>query len=125
MQKIILIGNLTRDPEKIEGQKLCKLNVAVNENYEKDGKKVVEYFTIAVWNSLAENCLKYLKKGSKVCVEGKIQTRTWEKDGEKKYITEVYAEMVEFLSAKSQKKTEEVKAKQQTITPIDDDSIPF
>lgn len=119
-----LIGNLTNNPEKVEGtnKTLCKLNIAVNANYtEADGTRPVQFFNVAVWGVLADNCLKYLKKGSKVAVVGKLQTRSWEsKEGEKHYTTEIVANEVEFLSSPKEK-TSEVK----NATPIDDEGLPF
>lgn len=119
-----LIGNLTNNPEKVEGtnKTLCKLNIAVNANYtEADGTRPVQFFNVAVWGVLADNCLKYLNKGSKVAVVGKLQTRSWEgKEGEKRYTTEIVANEVEFLTSPKQK-TSEVK----NATPIDDEGLPF
>lgn len=119
----ILVGNLVKEPEKIdlEGKTLCKLNIAVNENYtDKDGKRPVQYFDIVVWGALAENCVKYLTKGSKIAVVGKSQTRVWEtKEGEKRYAREVVASEIEFISSKKDKTPEGAK-------PIDaPDGMPF
>ena len=108
----ILIGNLTKEPEKVEttGEKtLCKLAIAVNENYtDKDGNRPVQYFDIVVWGTLADNCIKYLGKGSKIAVLGKAQTREWtNKEGEKRYAREVVASEIEFLSTKKGEKPAE------------------
>lgn len=119
-----LIGNLTNNPEKVEGtnKTLCKLNIAVNANYtEADGTRPVQFFNVAVWGVLADNCLKHLNKGSKVAVVGKLQTRSWEgKEGEKHYTTEIVANEVEFLTSPKQKASEVKNA-----TPIDDEGLPF
>lgn len=99
MNITMLVGNLTRDPEKVEGQDLTKFTIAVNENFTKaDGTRPVQYYNVAVWNKLSQNCLTYLKKGSKVAICGKFQTRSYEKDGEKKYVTEIVANEIEFIS---------------------------
>jgi len=119
-----IIGNLTKEPQKIEldGKSLCKLNIAVNENYTKDGERPSQFFSIAVWNKLAENCLKYLKKGSKIAVIGKIQNRTWEDDkGEKHYAQEIVATEIEFLSSPRAK--EDTPAEKEPIN--DTDVLPF
>ncbi|MBO7712074.1 MAG: single-stranded DNA-binding protein [Methanobrevibacter sp.] len=115
MQKFIGTGNLTRDVEKVSDN-LAKFTIAIPEDYEKDGERPVQFFTIICWNKLAENCLKYLTKGSKVLVEGKLQNRTYEQDGTKKYITEILAKSIEFLVTKKD---------EPKLTPIDDDKNPF
>lgn len=123
MNLSFIIGNLTKDPQKIETANVCKLNVAVNENFTKeDGTRPVQYFNVAVWNKLADICMKYLKKGSKVGVLGKIQNRSWEDDkGVKHYTQEIVASEIEFLS--TPKANDE--APKDTI-PIDDEEIlPF
>ena len=121
-----LIGNLTKQPEKIEGtqKSLCKFSIAVKENYtNKDGERPVNFFTIIVWGVLADNCVKYLKKGSKVGVVGKLQPRTWEDaDGNKKYATEIVASEIEFLSTKQDNGE---KPTTQNNNDYDDDNLPF
>lgn len=117
-----LIGNLSRDPEeiKVENSTLCKINIAVNENYtNRDGERPVQFFNVSVWGKLAENCLKYLKKGSKVGVVGKIQIRHWEDENNvKRSAIEVIANEIEFLS--SGKKEEKVEMQE-----IKDEDLPF
>lgn len=119
----ILVGNLVKDPDKIElnGKAMCKLNLAVNENYtDKDGNRPVQYFDIVVWGNMAENCIKYLTKGSKIAVIGKSQTREWEtKDGEKRYAREVVASDIEFISTKKKEDQPE------HTTQVDVDGLPF
>lgn len=121
MQQTLMIGNLTKEPENVEMQnnKLCKLVLAVNENYtNNNGEKVVQFFNVVVWNKLAENCLKYLHKGSKIAVLGRIQNRTWEDEkGMKKYAVEIVATDIEFLSPK---KEDSIK-----LTPVEDKDLPF
>lgn len=128
MNMSCLVGRLTKDPQEIEISKkdtrVCKLNLAVNENYTKeDGTRPVQFFNIAVWGKLAENCLKYLTKGSQISVIGKLQNRSWEDaDGIKRYAVEVVANEIEFLSIKKEEK--EDKEEKPKFTPIDDD-LPF
>ena len=105
MNKVILIGNLTRDPELSEtpnGVAVCKMSIAVNRDYENsDGQRDVDYFNITVWRGRAENCGKFLTKGSKIAVVGSLQNRSYEdKDNITRYVTDVVASDVEFLSAR-------------------------
>lgn len=131
MNVCYLCGNLTKGPEMIQGTEkpLCKFSIAVRENYTKeDGTRPSQFFNIAVWGKVGESCGKYLKKGSKVAVVGKIQNRSWEdKDGIKRYAIEIVASEIEFLS--TQKKDDEVKATPLTDEEVnkmlDDDGFPF
>lgn len=104
MNKAFLIGNLTRDPELSQttsGIAFCRFSIAINRSYSSaDGTKQVDYLPIICWRNQAENCGKFLKKGSKVGISGSIQTRSYEKDGEKRYVTEIVADEVEFLSTR-------------------------
>lgn len=97
-----LVGRLTTDPKKIEANEkvLCRFTLATNCNYTKDGERVTQFINVIVWGTKAENCLKYLTKGSLISVLGEIQTRNYEVDGEKKYSTEIVAKEIEFLSTK-------------------------
>ena len=105
MNSVILIGNLTRDPELrySTGQNqtaVCRFTVAVNDGF--GDRQRTSFIPIVVFGKTAENCDRYLKKGSKVCVNGKIQTGSYEKDGRTVYTTEVIANKyggVEFLSS--------------------------
>jgi single-strand DNA-binding protein len=102
----IILGNVGQAPElrKTEnGSSVTNFSVATNENWTgKDGQKQqrTEWHYIQVWGKLAEICAQYVKKGSKVYVEGKIQTRSWEKDGQKHYKTEINASTVQFLDSR-------------------------
>jgi len=101
MNKVILFGNLTRDPElrtTPSGQPVATLGLATNRRVKKDDQwqDVPEYHTIVVWGRQAETSAQYLKKGSQVLVEGRLQTRQWEKDGQKRYTTEVVSEQITF-----------------------------
>ena len=143
MNKVILIGNLARDPELIttnNGVSLCKFSLAVQRNFSaSDGEREADFLSIIVWRGQAENCYKYLKKGSKAAVSGSIQTRSYEgTDGTKRYITEIVADNVEFLSSKNAGSdgddersipSESVKKENKEVVdkfePIDDDNLPF
>ena len=102
INKAIVFGNLTRDPELRalpSGAQVCSFSIATNRTYKKaDGQKQeeVEFHNIVVFGRQAENCAQYLKKGSTAYVEGRIKTRSWEKDGVKHYKTEINADTVQF-----------------------------
>lgn len=103
MNKVMMIGNLTRDPELTQtgnGISLCRMSIAVNRPFANaSGEREADFFNVVVWRAQAENCQKFLHKGSKVGVSGYLQTRTVEgNDGTKRYFTEIVAEEVEFLS---------------------------
>lgn len=105
MNKVILIGRLTRDPELRQtptGAANCQFSIAVNRNFRnKDGVVEADFFNIVVWNKPAENIARYCSKGTQVCVEGRLQNRSYDaQDGTKRYVTEVIASNVEFLSSK-------------------------
>ncbi|MDY4677138.1 MAG: single-stranded DNA-binding protein [Candidatus Borkfalkiaceae bacterium] len=138
MNKVYLIGNLTRDPEVSEtgsGLTLCRFSIAVNRNYSSsDGERQTDFFNITVWRALAENCGKYLKKGSKVAVVGSLQNRSYEdKDGIKRNVTDIVANEVEFLSSKNSGEGDEDPAPRRSMPSkkpelevmTDDDTLPF
>jgi single-strand DNA-binding protein len=104
VNKAILVGNLGSDPEMRytpSGQGVCEFRVATNESWnDKNGQRQerTEWHRIVVWGKRAEVCSKYLSKGRSVYVEGRIQTRTYDdKEGNKRYITEIVAQDVQFL----------------------------
>ncbi|MDL2220495.1 single-stranded DNA-binding protein [Eubacteriales bacterium OttesenSCG-928-N14] len=102
MNKAILIGNLTRDPDlrmTNSGISVCTFSIAVQRRFANQaGERPADFFNIVTWRGLAENCGKYLKKGSKVGVCGSIQNRNYDAaDGTKRYVTEIVADEVEFL----------------------------
>ncbi len=123
MNKVILIGNLTKDPDKAttnSGIENSKFTVAVQRNFtNQDGERETDFINVVAWRGQAENCNKYLKKGRKVAVEGELRTRTYEAEGGKRYVTEVLAERVEFLS-----KLEDDN-KPMDLEPIEDSNLPF
>ena len=100
MNKTFIVGRLYKDPEKVEGQDMAKMVVSVKENYTKaDGTRPYTFFNVIVWNKMAENCIKYLKKGSMVGICGRTQNRSYDApDGTKRYISEIVAEDIEFLT---------------------------
>jgi single-strand DNA-binding protein len=108
VNKVILIGNLGKKPElryTPGGQAVAQFSVATNERWGgKDGQPAqerTEWHRIVVWGRTAENCAQYLDKGRSVYVEGRLQTREWtDKEGQKKYTTEIIAQTVQFLGGK-------------------------
>jgi single-strand DNA-binding protein len=102
LNKAFIIGNLTRDPELKalpSGTKVCSFSIATNRIYkDKDGNKqeATEFHNITAFSKLGELAGQYLKKGQQVLVEGRIQTRSWETNGEKKSRTEIVADNIQF-----------------------------
>lgn len=136
MVKVWLTGNLTKDPELTKtanGISVCKFSVAVQRKYANaNGEKEVDFLNIVAWRGLADNCNKYLRKGNKCGIVGSIQTRSYDAaDGTKKYLTEIIAEEIEFLSSKTENENKpqtESQKKQEVMkdfTPIDDSQLPF
>lgn len=135
MNKVILVGNLTRDPELSEtpnGVPVCRFAIAVSRDYANaSGTRETDFFNITVWRGRAENCGKYLKKGNKVAVVGSLQNRSYEdKDGIKRNVTDVIANEVEFLTPKSAQGDMEEdavapKKERPELQAIDDNQLPF
>ena len=132
MNKVILIGNLTRDPELTEtpsGVAVCRFSIAVSRRFANaGGERETDFLNIIVWRNLGENCHKFLKKGSKVGVVGNIQNRSYDAtDGTKRYVTEIVAEEVEFLSTKNAEGDVKSSGSEEVakLQPIDDEGLPF
>jgi len=107
LNKVQIIGNLGKDPEsKTAGSSpVCNFSVAVTERFkDKSGQQQekTEWVNVVCWNNVATLAGTYLKKGSSVYIEGKLQTRSWDQDGVKKYMTEVQAFSIQFLDGKKQ-----------------------
>jgi single-strand DNA-binding protein len=123
MQKFICTANLSKDVEKREtasGKSVANFSIAIN----KIGAEGADFFNVVVWGNQAENCAKYLKKGSKVGIVGTLQNRSYEdRDGIKRTVTEIVASEVEFLSH-SEEKNEQ--PQQMKLEEVEDDSdLPF
>ncbi len=106
MNKVFLIGRLTRDPElRYTGNNtaVATFTLAVNRNFTNQaGEREADFINIVAWRKQAENIKNYLSQGSQVAVDGRIQTRSYQtEDGQKRYVTEVVADNVEFLGSKS------------------------
>ncbi|MCQ2409059.1 MAG: single-stranded DNA-binding protein [Clostridia bacterium] len=128
MNRVFLIGNLTKDPEVAStsnGVKFCRFTLAVQRNYAKDGKKETDFLQVVVWRAQAENCAKYLKKGSKAAVSGSIQTRTYDGQDGKRYVTEIAADEVQFLSTKNGENDDDEDIEFDDLKSIPESDLPF
>ena len=107
INKVILIGNLGRDPEiryTQQGTAVVNLALATSEQWTDknsgERQEKTEWHRIVIFGRMAENCEKYLSKGRQVYVEGRLQTRSYEKEGQTHYMTEIVASTVQFLGGK-------------------------
>ena len=133
VNKVLLIGNLTQDPElryiPSSGTAVVKFTLAVNRPFtNQQGEREADFINITAWRKLAENCANYIQKGSKVYVEGRLQIRSFDdKEGIRRKVAEVVAENVQFLDKKGAGGYEEQKVSEEDIPPenIKDDDIPF
>lgn len=128
MNKVFLIGNLTKDPELTQttsGIKFCRFTLAVSRNYAKDGKRETDFLPVVVWRTQAENCARYLKKGSRAAISGSIQMRSYDaQDGTRRNIAEIAADEVQFLSTKNEDASRDDDVDFDDLKPIDED-LPF
>ena len=139
MNKVILVGNLTRDPElntTSSGVSVCKFTLAVQRRFANaEGTREADFIPIVVWRGQAESCGKYLRKGSRAGVCGSMQIRSYDaQDGTKRFVTEVMADEVEFIGSRSENEREAIedageprisRAKPiSELKPVDDD-LPF
>lgn len=126
VNKVTLIGNLGQTPELKQtqgGKAVANLSVATSR---KVGEVTqVEWHRVVVWDKTAENCVKFLQKGSQVYIEGRLQTRSYEKDGEKRYQTDIVAEQVVFLGSTPRQGQGSNTAGVVTIKAEEEFEIPF
>ncbi|RLD58847.1 MAG: single-stranded DNA-binding protein [Bacteroidetes bacterium] len=144
VNRVILIGNLGKDPDVItfdNGVKKASFSLATTESYKnKDGNRIdqTEWHNIVMWRGLADIAERFLRKGSQVFIEGKLRTRSWEQDGAKKYITEVFTDNMTMLGNKQRDSSEipaevaaqepkinTTKVDQEVQTPQPEDDLPF
>ena len=134
MNKIILIGNLTKDPETSttnDGVQFTRFQIAVNRPFTNSaGERVADYFDVITWRQLADRCAKYLFKGSKVGINGSVQRRQYEdRDGIKRTSLDVVADEVEFLTPKSntapRNDNDYPEPPRNDMQPVDNDDLPF
>ena len=136
LNKVILMGRLTRDPEvrytTNTNALVCSFSLAVNRRFKTEGQPDADFINIVSWGKTAEFCSKYFTKGQQVSVIGRMQTRNYDdKDGKKVYVTEVVAEEVEFVGARvnNDDSIDAGDTKPQggttVLKPIEDDTLPF
>lgn len=142
MNKAILIGNLTRDPEYRTTQSgigHCSMTLAVQRRFANaEGKREADFFTVIAWRNLADFCSQYLSKGRKIAVEGSLQTRSYDaQDGSKRYVTEVIAENIECTDSRREqppigepppekpRQTHMSDAQNQEFVEVEDEELPF
>ncbi|MDE7453575.1 MAG: single-stranded DNA-binding protein [Clostridia bacterium] len=137
MNRVFLIGNLTRDPELTEttsGVSLCRFAIAVNRNYSSgDGERKTDFFNCVAWRGLGENVARYAKKGNKVAVMGSVELRNYEDStGAKRTAVDIVCNDVEFLTPKGTQSGDDydspapAEKKRAALQAFDDDSdIPF
>lgn len=112
LNNVVLVGRLTKDPEVInteKGNKRTVITLAVSRAYKNyDGQYDTDFINIILWNGIAENTCEYCKKGDVIGIKGRIESRTYQdQEDNTKYITEIIAEKVTFLSSNNQKKADE------------------
>lgn len=106
VNQVILMGNLTRDPELRQtpsGQSVCSFSLALNRAYKDqkgDWQEATDYIDIVAWGPLGERVSQYVTKGRRVLVQGRLQSRSWEQDGQKRSKVEVLANDVTFLDSR-------------------------
>ena len=141
INKVIIVGNLGQDPEikyTAGGAAVTTLSIATSDSWkDKDSgmdQERTEWHRVVLWRRLAEIAGEYLKKGSKVYIEGQLQTRKWEQEGQTRYTTEIIARDMQFLDSRgssntsSTQKSSEMSDQSAADVPdsaIDDDDIPF
>ncbi len=133
LNKVTLIGNLGKDPElkyTNTGVAVATFSLATSDSWkdqEGNMQERTEWHNIVAWRKLAEICGQYLKKGSQVYIEGKIQTRSYEKDGVKKYMTEIIADQLLMLGGGGRQQTDSSDAPmpEQAPMPSKDEDLPF
>ena len=127
MNKVILIGRVGKDPENVN-ENIVKFSLATNENYkDKDGNKVeqTEWHNITVFGKQAGVISQYVKKGQQLALTGKIKTDTWEKDGVKKYNTNVIMQSFEFIGSNDTSNVQQTAQAVNNAIPAENDNLPF
>lgn len=146
MNKVFLIGNLTRDPEMRttpNGVNVCKFGLAVNRRRRQEGQPEADFYNINAWRQLGETAMRYLQKGRKVAVIGNLTARLYDgNDGTKRLALDVDADDIEFLPSANQAEGGGYAPQQQTspaappapggyapadtgFTQVDEDELPF
>lgn len=128
LNHIVLIGRLTKDPElrytPANGVAVASFTLAVNRRFSQ--QREADFIPIVVWKAQAENCAKYLGKGSLVAVEGRLQIRSYEdREGQRRTVAEVVAESVQFLDSKDKRSHGESSSPAFDDSMIGEDDVPF
>ena len=127
MNKVILMGRLTRDPEvrytSTNNTLVASFPLAVNRRFAKQGEeRQADFINITAWDKTGEFCSKYFKKGQQVAIKGELQIRSYDaQDGTKRYVTEIIADDVTLLGSKNNNDN----ADKVEMTPVNDDCLPF
>lgn len=128
MNKAILMGRLTRDPEMRttpQGVSVCSFSIAVNRRFAREGQQQADFINCVAWRQQAEFICKYFTKGSMIAVVGSIQTRTWDgQDGKKQYATEVVVDEAHFTGSRAETGTNSASSNTGFTQPAEDSS-PF
>jgi single-strand DNA-binding protein len=122
INRVLLIGRLGKDPEErttAGGTRVSSFSLATDQFHGTNAEKTTEWHRVAAFGKSAELCNQYLKKGQLVCIEGSLQTRSWEKSpGEKRYFTEVVAHRVTFLGSKAGNSETQISSEEECATPF-------
>lgn len=131
MNRFFAIGRLTKDPEKRttqNGTSVCTFTLAVDRRYKNaNGEREADFFQVVCWRQVADLSAQYLSKGKQVAIAGEVQMRSYEKDGQKRYVTEIVADEVQFLSPRGDGVERGRGTTQEPeMSPVsDDDDLPF
>ncbi|UCF13217.1 MAG: single-stranded DNA-binding protein [Thermoplasmatales archaeon] len=132
LNRIILIGNLTRDPElknTQSGSSVCNFSIANNRSYTQNGEKkeYTSFFNCVVWGKLGETINQYCKKGQRIGLEGKLQQRSWDdQNGNKRTTVEIVVENIQFLTPRKNDDSEQVQPETDIQSNyFSDEDIPF
>ncbi|HPE57094.1 MAG TPA: single-stranded DNA-binding protein [Bacteroidales bacterium] len=139
VNKVILVGNLGKDPEIMtfdNGVKKASFPLATTESYKnREGQRVetTEWHNVVLWRGLAEIAERFLRKGNQVFIEGKIKTRSFEQDGIKKYVTEIFGDNMTMLGRRENEGQAPMQSSQSSPAPkaqepeieAPDDDLPF
>ena len=131
MNKVILVGRLTKDPElraTQSGVAVVSFSVACDRRFAKEGERSADFISCVAWGKTAEFISRYFTKGTRIGLSGRIETRSWEDDkGNKRYATDVVAEEVEFCQSKNEggQAPSAPNADVSGFTPVEDEDLPF
>lgn len=137
MNKVILVGRLTKEPElkfiKGSGTAVTTFSMAVDRRFKKEGQQEADFINIVIWGKQAEATAKYTAKGKLIGVSGRLEIRSYEKDGSRRYVTEVIADEVQFIEWADKNEGNNSNSNKPLsdsdlglgVTPVEDDSIPF